>query len=111
MTASVSPNQLVSIVHRMIHLVTWLLVAVFHTALLAILLFVLYLSGISGEDIYKYLSSLGNSLGLQTGWQVLSFFGVSGFACLSGYAILVKKYAVKFSIRYLWKNISSNKIE
>jgi hypothetical protein len=95
----------------MIHLVTWLLVAVFHTALLAILLLALFLSGTSGEDIYKYALALGAHLGLQVGWQVLSFFGVSGFACLSGYAFFVKKHAVNFATSYLWKNIVAQKIQ
>jgi hypothetical protein len=111
MTASITPDQLVSIVHRMIHLVTWLLVAVFHTALLAIVLLALHLYEIKGADIYNYIFSLGTSLGFQTGWQVLSFFGVSGFACLSGYAMFVKKYAVSFSIKYLWKNIVDRNIQ
>lgn len=109
MVAHITDNQLVSIVHRMIHLVTWLLVAVFHTALLAIALFALYLLDIKGTDIYSYFSSLGTSLGLQAGWIILSFFGVSGFACLSAYAMLVKKYAVSFSIDYLEKNIVAQK--
>ena len=103
MAARITDNQLISVVHRMIHLVTWLLVAVFHTALLAIALFVLYLFDTKGADIYSHVLILGNSLGLQTAWIILSFFGASGFACLSAYAILVKKYAVNFSIDYLWK--------
>ena len=111
MTASISPNQLASIVHRMIHLITWLWVAVFHIALLAIALFALYLLDIKGADIYTYLLSLGTILGFQAGWQFLSFFGVSGFALISAYAIFVKKYAVKFSIDYLWKNISDHKAQ
>ena len=111
MTASISPNQLVSIVHRMIHLVTWLLVAVFHTALLSILLLVLYLSGITGNDIYNYFLPLAQSLGFETTSSVLSFFGVSGFACLSAYAMFVKKYFVNFSINYLWKNIIDHNIQ
>lgn len=111
MAAHITENQLASIVHRIIHLLTWLLVAVFHTALLAIALFALYLLDIKGTDIYGYFLSLGTSFGLQAGWQILSFFGISGFACLSTYAMFVKKYAVSFSIHYLWKNIVAQNIK
>jgi len=111
MVAHITENQLVSIVHRMIHLVTWLLVAVFHTALLAIALFALYLLDIKGTDIYSYFLYLGNSLGFQKVGAILSFFGVSGFALLAGYAMLLKKYAVSFSIDYLWKNIVAQNIK
>jgi hypothetical protein len=111
MVAHITENQLVSIVHRMIHLVTWLWVAVFHIALLTIVLFVLYLLDVKGSDIYIYVLFLGNSLGLQTAWIILSFFGVSGFACLSAYAMFVKKYAVNFSIYYLEKNIVAQNIK
>jgi hypothetical protein len=111
MPAHMSDNQVISVLHRMIHLVTWILVAAAHTALLTIALFAAYLLDLKAKDIYNMVSSLGNSLGLQAGWQALSFFGVSGFAVLSGYAILVKKYAVKFSIYYLFKNIYEQKIK
>lgn len=111
MPAYMSENQVISVMHRMIHLVTWLLVAAVHTVLLTIALFAAYLLDLKGTDIYILASSLGNSLGLQTGWQVLSFFGVSGFAALSAYAMLVKQYAVKFSIYYLFKNIDVQRIK
>jgi len=111
MVAHMTANQLVSVVHRMIHLVTWLLVSVVHIALLTIVLFVLHLLDIKGSDIYSYVLILGNSLGLQTAWIILSFFGVSGFACLSAYAMLVKKYAVSFSIYYLERNIVAQNIK
>jgi len=111
MAVQITDNQLVSWVHRLTHFVAWLSVAIFNVALLCVVLVALYLSGVSGTDIYKSIETLGSSLGLVTAWQVLSFFGISGFALLSAYAILLKRILLNLSLRYILNNIKARKIE
>ena len=101
MTVQISSNQLVSWVHRLTHFVAWLSVVIFNFAFLNIILLVLYLSGTTGQDIYNQILALGGSLGFSTASQALSFFGVSGFALLSAYAVALKKILLNLSLRYI----------
>ena len=111
MTAKITQNQLVSLVHRLIHLSSWLIFYVFHLGIAVIILTVLYLVGITGTDIYNFFLPLAKSLGFKTTSSILSFFGVSGFALLSAYALVTKKFIVKFALNYLYKNIEDRDIQ
>jgi len=111
MTASITPNQLVSLVHRLIHLSCWLIFYVFHIGLLTIIVTALYLSGTTGADIYNYFLPLAQSFGLEATSSIISFFGISGFALLMAYALLIKKLFVKYSLNYLYKHIEENGIQ
>ena len=101
MPSAISSKQLISWVHKLTHFVIWLSVALLHSSLLCILITALYLSGISGSDIYNSIAALTHNLGLSKAWQGLSFFGVSGAAIVSVYAVAVKKIVMYFSLKYL----------
>ncbi len=111
MTLKISHDQLSSLVHRLIHLSAWLIFTIFHIGLLAILITALYLSGLTGSDIYNYILPLAKSIGLDSTGPILSFFGISGFAIVTAYVLLIKKFFVKYTLDYVFKSIEKHEIQ
>lgn len=106
MSLELTPNQLVRWVHRLTHFVAWLAVAIFNISIAVAALAIMYFMGISGSDIRTAVQELSGSLGFETAGLLLSFFGVSGFAFVSFFAILQKRLLLDLSLRYILKNIS-----
>jgi len=107
MTASATPNQILSVTHRHIHWVCWLSFALFNNFILTILLLALWYFGIDSNHFRKLLQSLSD----HQAWKVLSaiysFIGLSGFVL---YAYAWRKIYMKALIPYLSKNIKGQKI-
>ena len=110
MTAQVSENQLVSLVHRHIHLVSWIAFVVLNNLLVTLALLLFWIFDLDNNTFYNYIQKISNCLALQKLWQVLSFWGFSGVAIVSAYALLWRKIYMKISLKYLFKNIEKQKI-
>lgn len=110
MTTQISENQLISLVHRHIHLVGWIAFVVFNNLLITITLLFFWLLDLDSSTFYDYIQNLSQNLHLQKLWQVLSFWGLSGFVVASAYAFLWRKLYMLISLKYLLKNIEKQKI-
>lgn len=106
MALHLSPNQLITWVHRLTHFVAWLTVAIVTLTVVVIAVTALYFAGVSGSDIYRWASALSDNLGFAAAGSVLSFFGVSAFGLLSFCAILLKRLVLDLSLRYILKGVN-----
>jgi cytochrome b subunit of formate dehydrogenase len=105
--AHISPNDALSILHRLIHWVSWLAFVLLQVALVALFLLAAWYFEIDKNTVLSQARSLTTNLGLQEAWQILSFFGVSGGALLAIYVWLWRKAYFAFLIPYLFRNIDA----
>jgi hypothetical protein len=107
MTASATPNQILSMNHRHIHWVCWLSFALFNNFILTILLLVFWYFGIDSNLFRKFLQSLF----FHQAWQILSaIYSLLGLSAFALYALAWRKIYMKALMPYLFKNIKEQKI-
>ena len=99
------PHPATYLVARLSIVVLWLVFAVFHLALLCLLLLLAWAFHIDSTAVAKPILAAGQFLGLSAMWQILVGLGVSGVALLSAYVWCWKTLYTALVLPYLLKDI------
>ena len=102
MSLVISTSQLVFIIKRIQSLLAWCMVTIFILFSVLVIALALYISSFSFFEVRQAAISLGQSAGFSNASLILGFFGVSGFAIISGIAVLLHKACWKLSNQYIF---------
>ena len=100
-------DMAIALVHRLSHHVMWLAFALFHSALLSILLAFAWAYSIQAHAVADQLHKVALFLHIQETWQMLAFWGLSGSTILAIYVLGWRKIYWSFVRPYLFKTINA----
>lgn len=108
---NLTPNQALSLLHRLIHLCAWAISLVIINSAVILGLVVCLLLDVSGSDIRDTLLRLQSLWGWQVLASALGFLGLSGGALIAFGAKYLKAWIVGRSLKYLFAEIDRRNIQ